>query len=102
MLPCGYNRYILHKNPRLNMTYETGVFDMAALIKKADLLVSIDTSLIHIADAVGTKVVEIYSQNTPYNAPCFPKLTEYKAVKQTLNDEFSILMGLEKATSLKR
>lgn len=79
------------------MTYETGVFDMAALIKKADLLVSIDTSLIHIADAVGTKVVEIYSQNTPYNAPCFPKLTEYKAVKQTLHDEIFDIDGFRES-----
>lgn len=48
-------------NPCLHITYKTDIQDTFALIKAADLLISVDTALVHIASAVGTNVCEIIS-----------------------------------------
>lgn len=86
--PCLKKYIKIHKainSERVNITYETDLFDTAALIKLADILISVDTSLIHIASATGTNVVDIYSQNIPKYSPCFPKFVDFIAIKQTKN-----------------
>lgn len=76
---------------RVFITYETDVTDTMALVSAADLLVSVDTALIHMASATGTKTVEIYSQNMPGYIPLFPKFVEFKTVKQSGNlDRFEM------------
>jgi ADP-heptose:LPS heptosyltransferase len=54
-----------------------GLFDLdeyICLVKHAPLLLSVNTGTVHIASAVGTKVVVLYAQtnpqHTPWNVPC--------------------------------
>lgn len=64
-------------NPNLHITYKTDIQDTCALIKAADLLISVDTSLIHIASAVGTNVCEIVSYGMKGNTVGKPNFVDY-------------------------
>ncbi len=66
----GYNNYYEKykeiidtiNNPRLQMTYKTDILDTFALLKYANLLISVDTALIHIASAFHINICEIISR----------------------------------------
>ena len=64
-------------NPRLHITYKTDILDTFALIKHANLLISVDTALIHIASAVGTNVCEIISYGMDEYLIGLPAFVEY-------------------------
>jgi len=48
--------------------------ELAALLKRAPLLISNNTGPVHVASAVGTPVVDLYAltnpQHTPWGVPC--------------------------------
>lgn len=77
-----YNAILQQVNmPNLHITYNTSVEDTAALIQLADLLISVDTALIHIAAAVDTKVCEIVCSSSIKNYyPGTPRFVEYDLV----------------------
>lgn len=77
-----YNAILEHVNmPNLHITYNTTVEDTASLISLADLLISVDTALIHIAAAVNTKVCEIVgSKNIKNYYPGIPRFIKYELV----------------------
>ena len=89
-----YDKYneILKKinSPNIHITYNTDIEDTASLIKYAHVLISVDTAVIHIAAAMGTKVCEIISNVYKKNYyPGFPRFIEYEIV--TSNDtEYSL------------
>lgn len=64
-------------SPNLHITYKTDIQDTFALIKTADLLISVDTALIHIASAVGTNVCEIVSYGMKGNVVGKPNFVDY-------------------------
>lgn len=70
---------------RLHITYKTSVEDTKALIKYADLLISIDTSLIHIASALNTNVCEIVSYGKKGNCVGVPRFVKYKICESKSN-----------------
>lgn len=74
---------------RLHITYKTSVEDIKALIKYADLLISIDTSLIHIASALGTNVCEIVSYGKKGNFVGKPKYVDY-IICESKTNEFNL------------
>ncbi len=57
------------------------LFDAAVIIKEAEFLVSPDTSLIHIAAMVGTKVIGLYSSNEKNVKRFAPFAIENKVIK---------------------
>lgn len=65
-------------NPNIHITYETSIEDTFALVKYADLLISVDTALVHIASALNIKVCEILLYGIKDNYPAFPKYVEYE------------------------
>lgn len=89
----GYNAYydkyydIISQinSDRVHITYKTDIQDTMALIKYADLLISVDTSLIHIASAVSTKVCEIISYGKKNYVPILPYRTDYKICESQSN-----------------
>ena len=54
--------------------------DVTPLIKRADLVISVDTSIVHIASAFSTKCISIYME------PLAPKLVNLKSI---YNREYS-------------
>lgn len=62
----------------IHITYETSIEDTFALVKYADLLISVDTALVHIASALNIKVCEILLHGIKDNYPAFPKYVEYE------------------------
>lgn len=70
---------------RLHITYKTSIEDIKALIKYADLLISIDTSLIHIASALNTNVCEIVSYGKKGNCVGVPRFVKYKICESKSN-----------------
>ncbi len=80
-----YNKYakIIEElnSSNIHMTYKTDIEDTACLIKYANILLSVDTSVIHIASAMGTKVIEIINSNKKKNYyPGFPRFVEYEII----------------------
>lgn len=67
-------------NPRLNITYKTSIADTFALISKAQLLISVDTAVIHIASAFSVPIVEILSYKLKDNQVGMPRFTDYRLV----------------------
>ena len=65
------------RNPRAVTLVDTrSIFEAAAVIQRVDLLVSLDTALVHVAAAVGTPVVGLYPRDlrnrrlyAPYGVP---------------------------------
>ena len=51
--------------PFLDMTGRTSVTQLAALLQRCDILVSNDSGPVHLADAVQTPVVSIFTRNQP-------------------------------------
>lgn len=76
-----YNKYdeIVKKinNKRLQITYKTNIQDTFALIKYADLLISVDTALIHAASALDTNVCEIISYGMKGNFIGKPRFVDF-------------------------
>ena len=82
----GYgNKYIDICNKinskKVNITYKTTIEDTTALLQNADLLISVDTALIHIASGVGTKIIEIISDGLKNYWFGWPRFVEYKIIK---------------------
>jgi len=81
------------RSPGLNAAGELGFPGFAALCRRAALVVSSDTSAVHVASAVGTPVAGLYGPNTPFlygptgerdlvfyhPLPCSPCLTNENA-----------------------
>jgi len=58
----------------VNLVGRTSVGELVALISKMDLVVATDTGILHIADALGRKVVGIFGPNDPArSAPYFQR-----------------------------
>lgn len=57
---------------RVFLTYKTNVEDSFALINNADLVISVDTAVIHIATALNTKFIEICGYATKNYIPVIP------------------------------
>ena len=55
------------KRQVLNMAGKTSIIEMAGLLQQAGLVVSIDTSAIHIAAAVNTPAISIFGPSSPVN-----------------------------------
>nr|WP_319491297.1 glycosyltransferase family 9 protein [uncultured Desulfobacter sp.] len=53
--------------PIVNMAGETSIMEMAALLKLAVMVISIDTSAVHIATAVGTATVSVFGPSSTRN-----------------------------------
>ncbi len=81
----GYSDYIEKyqliakdiNSPHLHITYKTDIQDTFALIQAADLLISVDTALVHIASAVGTNVCEIISYGKKDYVIGTPRFVEF-------------------------
>lgn len=94
----GYNAYydkyskIVNdiNNERLKITYKTSIQDTFALIKYADLLISVDTALIHIASAVGTNVCEIISLGRKDYLVGKPKFVDFIVCENKANNNFDL------------
>ncbi|MEN6568229.1 MAG: lipopolysaccharide heptosyltransferase II [Veillonellales bacterium] len=56
---------VLAKTPIANFCGQTSLVDLAALLQKTDLLVTVDTGTAHIAATVGILMVVIYGCTTP-------------------------------------
>ncbi len=57
---------------RVFLTYKTNVEDSFAFVKNADIIISVDTAIIHIATAVHTKFIEICGYATKDYSPVLP------------------------------
>ncbi len=57
----------ISKRPVVNMAGRTSIIEMAGLLQQANLVVSIDTSAIHIAGAVNTPTISIFGPSSPVN-----------------------------------
>ena len=57
---------------RVFLTYKTNVEDSFALVNNADLVISVDTAIIHIATALNTKFIEICGYSTKNYTPVIP------------------------------
>ena len=77
-------------NKRLQITYKTNIQDTFALIKYADLLISVDTALIHIASAVGTNVCEIISYGKKGNFIGKPRFVDFIICENKANNHFDL------------
>ncbi len=55
---------VMHK-PVMNFCGETTLVDLAAIISKADLLITVDTGATHIAATTGVKMVTMYGCTSP-------------------------------------
>lgn len=53
------------KQPVLNFCGETSLVDLAAVIRKSDLLITVDTGATHIAATTGVKMVTMYGCTSP-------------------------------------
>ena len=53
------------KSDSINLSGKLSVSQLAALIKKCDLLISNDSGPVHVACALGTAVISIFSRNQP-------------------------------------
>src|SRR5204862_1681706 len=53
------------KFPVIDLTGKTTVSQTASLLKRCQLLVSNDSGPVHLADALGTPVVSIFTRNQP-------------------------------------
>lgn len=53
------------QQPVLNFCGETSLVDLAAVIRKADLLITVDTGATHIAATTGVKMVTMYGCTSP-------------------------------------
>ena len=53
------------KVPPINLVAKTSVGEMVSLLKRCDLLVSNDSGPVHIASALGTPVISIFTRNQP-------------------------------------
>ncbi len=90
----------------INMVGRTDLTELSALLERADLLVSNDTGPLHIATAVGTRVIDIslasvhFRETGPYgeghfvvtaHIPCYPcsfhSDCEYLTCKKTITPE---------------
>ncbi|MWP46399.1 glycosyltransferase family 9 protein [Gilliamella sp. Pas-s27] len=65
------------------------ISDVIPLIKKADLVISVDTSIVHIASAFSTKCISIYMEPPPPNSNSLKsvysrELSNYKYLQQDL------------------
>ncbi len=62
------------QEPSYSLAGKMNVEELAALIARAPLLISNNTSAVHLASAVGTPVVDLYAltnpQHTPWRVPC--------------------------------
>ena len=58
--------------PVIDLIGKTGLADLPAIIKQCDLIISNDTGPIHIAAAVGTKVLGLY-----FSTACFSETAPY-------------------------
>ena len=62
------------QEPSHSLAGQMSVEELAALIARAPLLISNNTSTVHLASAVGTPVVDLYAltnpQHTPWRVPC--------------------------------
>src|SRR4030065_2446567 len=50
----------------VNFIGKTGIGELAAFLKRCSLLVSNDTGPLHLATAVGTKVIDIFTANVHF------------------------------------
>ena len=77
--------------------------DYCAYIEKAKLLVTPDTSVVHVASAVGTPTVAMYAKPHSDRMPWYPYGVAYRAVTSTLNegvDDITIEAMTEAVSSL--
>ena len=77
-------------NKRLQITYKTNIQDTFALIKYADLLISVDTALIHIASALDTNVCEIISYGKKGNYVGRPRFVDFVICENKKNNKFDL------------
>lgn len=55
----------LMRNPSFNAAGKTSIKEYFALIERADLLVSVDTSAMHVGSAVGTPTIALFGPGNP-------------------------------------
>lgn len=68
-----YTNFINATNKnRVFLTYKNNLEDSFALINNADLVISVDTAVIHIATALNTKFIEICGYTTKNYTPVIP------------------------------
>jgi len=63
-LGCEFEKIVT--SPPVNLIGKTGIGELAAFLKRCSLLVSNDTGPLHLATAVGTKVVDIFTANVHF------------------------------------
>jgi ADP-heptose:LPS heptosyltransferase len=56
----------IFKSRPINLIGKTGIGELAALLKRCSLLISNDTGPLHLATAVGTKVIDIFTANVHF------------------------------------
>ncbi len=62
--------------PIVNFCGRTSLIDLAALLTKADLFITVDTGAMHIGATTGVPLVALYGCTTPVNvAPCSDRAT---------------------------
>jgi len=80
-----------------SLSYETkDIFDVIAMVEYIDLLISPDTSLLHIANALEKEAVGIYSSSSVSTYIWFDKNSKISAVRSKHVDSDSI-QGFDKA-----
>ncbi|MGA8139752.1 MAG: glycosyltransferase family 9 protein, partial [Desulfobaccales bacterium] len=64
----GLAAEILHKleGPALNLAGRTSLAELAALLRQASLVVTPDTGAMHLAAALGTRVVALFGPTAPW------------------------------------
>jgi ADP-heptose:LPS heptosyltransferase len=84
---------IIQRNQLSNacLSYKTeSIFDVAALLRQCDLLISPDTSLIHIASAIDLATVGIYRNDDRHITKWGPRSSQNTVIKSSILDENSL------------
>lgn len=63
--PVAQEIQMLAQRPVWDLTGKTTVSQMASLLKRCTFLISNDSGPVHVADAVGTPVISIFTRNQP-------------------------------------
>jgi len=85
--------------PVMNFCGEMTLVDLAALIRKSDLLITVDTGATHIAATTGVKMVTMYGCTSPdrwheYTGPKKPPIRRFgnreSGIKKPLLSDFLV------------
>ena len=80
-----YNKYKkiidIVNNDRFCLTYNTSIEDTFALVKHADLVITLDTAILHIADTFFIPICEIINYNKKDYFPTKPRFSKYEIIE---------------------